>query len=351
MVLYLKLNIIYKTRRRMINYNNIKHKNNINFKFACGTASFGNLYKSIDKTEVSKILEVVWKLGYRYFDTAPFYGFGLSEKRVGDFLREKKSEEYILSTKVGRILHPDASYHKDRDFYIDALPFRPEYDYSYDGIMKSFEHSLQRLGLEKIDILYMHDLGKVTHGLNHKKHMKIAMNSGYKALEELKTAKLIKGFGLGVNEYEVCEEALDYGEWDYFLLAGRYTLLEQESIKTFIPKCIKCKSKIILGGVYNSGILATGAKEGAKYNYEPAPKEVLEKVKKIERICLDFDVKLSQAALQFPLLQDSIESILIGSSNLKHYELPLANIKVEIPNEFWQELIKNKLILEECIQF
>ncbi len=323
----------------------------LNFNLACGTASFGNLYKSMNSKEVFDTLNNVWDLGYRYFDTAPFYGFGLSERRLGDFLRNKQSSEYVLSTKVGRILNPDGSYHKDRDFYKNALPFKPEYDYSYDGIMKSFDHSLQRLGLEKIDILYMHDLGKVTHSSNHKKHMKIAMNGGYKALEKLKSLKLIKGFGLGVNEYEVCEEALEYGDWDYFLLAGRYTLLEQNAVKTFIPKCIKRKSKIILGGIFNSGILATGSQDGAKYNYKTAPEEIVIKVKRIEDICLKFDVKLSQAALQFPFLKKNIDSILIGSSNLKHYKSAFFDLKAKIPKEFWQELLNQNLILEECVDF
>ncbi len=318
---------------------------------SCGCASFGNLYKKIEDSAVKDILNGVWDLGYRYFDTAPFYGFGLSERRLGDFLRTKNSKDYILSTKVGRVLKPDASFHVDREFYIDALPFRPEYDYSYDGIMRSFEHSLQRLGLEKIDILYMHDLGKVTHGSEHKKHMYDAMTGGYKALEELKKANFVKEIGLGVNEYEVCEEALDYGDWDKFLLAGRYTLLEQEAVKTFIPKCEKRGSKIVLGGVFNSGILATGAKDGAKYNYGAAPKHILDKVKKIEIVCAKYEVSLTSAALQFPLLQKSVSSILIGSSNLKNFMSPLKDTCIEIPQEFWKELIKSGLILEECSLF
>jgi len=317
--------------------------------FACGTASFGNLYKEVDATTVENTLEGVWNLGYRYFDTAPFYGFGLSERRVGDFLRGKHPSEYIISTKVGRLLHPDASYNPHRDFFINALPFRPEYDYSYDGIMRSFEDSLQRLGLEKIDILYMHDIGRVTHGNDHDRQMKIAMSGGYKALETLKSEKLIKGIGLGANEYEVCEEALDYGDWDYFLLAGRYTLLEQEAIKTFIPKCKQRGSQIVLGGVFNSGILATGAHQGAKYNYEDAPKEILEKVRKIESICKKYNISLPHAAIQFPLLNDNVSAILIGSAKLKHFESPLKDMHTEIPFAFWKELIQSKLLREECL--
>lgn len=322
---------------------------NQKIKFACGTASFGNLYREIDPSSVNDTLEGAWNLGYRYFDTAPFYGFGLSERRVGDFLRTKNPDDYVLSTKVGRILHPDSSYHPAREGFINALPFRPEYDYSYDGIMKSFEHSLQRLGLEKIDILYMHDIGRVTHGDDHERQMKIAMSGGYKALDELRSANLVKCIGLGVNEYEVCEEAMDYGDWDCFLLAGRYTLLEQEPIKTFIPKCKDRGSKIVVGGVFNSGILATGAKAGAKYNYEDAPQEILNKVKKIEDICKKFNITLTQAAIQFPLLQENVSSILVGSAKLKHFESPLRDEEVKIPFEFWETLVKENLMLEECL--
>ncbi len=322
---------------------------NQKLKLSCGTASFGNLYREIDPLSVNSVLDGAWNLGYRYFDTAPYYGFGLSERRVGDFLRTKNPDDYILSTKVGRVLHPDSSYHQARESFINALPFRPEYDYSYDGIMKSFEHSLQRLGLEKIDILYMHDIGRVTHGDNHKQQMKIAMSGGYKALDELRSANLVKCIGLGVNEYEVCEEAMEYGNWDCFLLAGRYTLLEQESIKTFIPKCKERGSKIVVGGVFNSGILATGTVKGAKYNYEDAPKEILERVNKIEGICKQYNITLRQAAIQFPMLQKNVSSILVGSAKLKHFESPLEDIKIKIPSEFWETLVKNKLLKEECL--
>jgi len=320
-------------------------------RYACGAASFGNLYAPISSEDAERTLNKIWDLGYSYFDTAPLYGFGLSERRIGDFLRKKKKESYTLSTKVGRLLLPDGSYNPDRDYFIDALPFRVKYDYSYDGIMRSFEDSLQRLGLEKIDILYMHDIGKVTHGEAHPEIMKTAMSGGYKALEELKRSKLIQGFGIGVNEYEVCEEAMEYGDWDYFLLAGRYTLLEQDAIRTFIPKCEKRGSKIVLGGIYNSGILATGAVKGAMYNYTPAPKEILDKVRAIEAICQKHHTSLIQAALQFPTLNKNIDSILIGGSKAKHFEAAIRDSEVEIPEALWKELADKHLILEECLSF
>ena len=320
-------------------------------KLSFGAAPLGNLYKKIDEKTISPLLDGVWNLGYIYFDTAPFYGFGISERRLGDFLRTKNKNDYVLSTKVGRLLEPNASYNPDRDYYIDAMPFQVKYDYSYDGVMKSYEHSIQRLGLEKIDILYMHDIGFVTHGKNHKKHMNIAMSSGYKALDELRSQKLIQAIGLGVNEYEVCEEALEYGDWDCFLLAGRYTLLEQEAIKTFLPKCAKRNINIVIGGVFNSGILATGAVAGAKYNYNEAPKEILDKVQSIEKICRDFDVPMQAVALQFPMLHRCVSSVLIGSANLKHFSSPVPHLKVNIPKELWEKLISERLMLSECFSY
>lgn len=322
---------------------------NKNSKISCGTTCLGNLYKSISDNDANEILEKVWHLGYRYFDTAPFYGFGLSEKRLGNFLKTKDTTEYIISSKVGRVLYPDSSNHYYRKYYIDALPFRPEYDYSYDGIMKSFEDSINRLGLEKINILYMHNLGKLTHGDEYKKYLKIAMNSGYKALEQLKKNGLIDGFGLGVNEYEICEEILDYGDWDYFLLAGKYTLLDHVSINTFFPKCEKRGVKIVLGGVFNSGILATGATIDAKYDYIKADHRIINKVKKIETICKKYNISIYHAAIKFALLQRNISSVLIGSSNIEHYKLALSSQKINIPNNFWIDLIQNNIIDEKCI--
>ncbi|MCV6604322.1 MAG: aldo/keto reductase, partial [Porticoccaceae bacterium] len=167
--------------------------------------------------------------------------------------------DYVLSSKVGRLLKP-AGYAQERHCYRSPMPFDIQYDYSYDGIMRSFEDSLQRTGLDRIDILYMHDIGRVTHGDANDHHMPIAMDGGYKAMDSLRSQGLVKAIGLGVNEYQVCEQALEHGDWDCFLLAGRYTLLEQESLATFLPKCEQRNCSIVIGGAYNSGILATGTR-------------------------------------------------------------------------------------------
>jgi D-threo-aldose 1-dehydrogenase len=291
---------------------------------------------SAAEESITKAME----LGLNQFDTAPYYGFGLSERRVGNALRNYDANDYILSTKVGRILEPCAKA-EDKYGFCSPMPFEPKYDYSYDGIMRSFEHSIQRLGLSKIDILYMHDIGRATHGDEHDRLFKIAMEGGYKAMDELRSQGLVSAIGLGVNEYEVCEQAMDHGYFDCFLLAGRYTLLEQKALNTFLPRCVKENSSIVLGGPYNSGILATGVRgEGAvpHYNYEPASESIIKTVAKIEDICQEFNVPLAAAALQFPLAHPAVVSVIPGLSSASRVETTVEQMQVNIPGEFWQNL-------------
>ena len=305
-----------------------------------GAATFGNLYYRMPEGAAEESIAKALELGLNQFDTAPFYGFGLRERRVGNALREYDANDYILSTKVGRILEPCAKA-EDKYGFCSPMPFEPKYDYSYDGIMRSFEHSIQRLGLSKIDIIYMHDIGRVTHGDDHDRLFKIAMEGGYKAMDELRSQGLVSAIGLGVNEYEVCEQAMDHGYFDCFLLAGRYTLLEQNALKTFLPRCIKENSSIILGGPYNSGILATGVRrEGVvpNYNYEPASKEIIKTVAQIEDICEKFNVPLAAAALQFPLAHPAVVSVIPGLSSVNRVETTVAQMNFDIPNDFWLAL-------------
>ncbi|REL36041.1 aldo/keto reductase [Thalassotalea euphylliae] len=310
-----------------------------------GCAPLGNLYQPISDHDARALLDNAWQAGFRYFDTAPHYGQGLSERRTGDLLRADQDHDYVLSTKVGRLLKP-AGYAKERHSYQSPMPFDIHYDYSYDGIMRSFEDSLQRLGLDTIDILYMHDIGEVTHGEANNHHFPIAMQGGYKAMAELRQQGLVKAIGLGVNEYQVCEQALDHGDWDCFLLAGRYTLLEQESIHTFLPKCKQRNCSIIVGGAYNSGILATGTKKGGTlyYDYEPAPEHVIAKVKKLEALCDEFQIPLAAAALQFPLAHPSVASVIPGMGNAKRINQTLELFNTNIPAEFWQQLRVQQLV-------
>lgn len=315
-----------------------------------GAATLGNLYHVMPDEDAQQSIEKAIELGLNQFDTAPFYGFGLSERRVGNALRSYDSNDYIISTKVGRILEPCAKA-EDKYGFCSPMPFEPKYDYSYDGVMRSFEHSIQRLGLSKIDILYMHDIGRVTHCDDHDRLFKIAMQGGYKAMDELRSQGLVSAIGLGVNEYEVCEQAMDHGYFDCFLLAGRYTLLEQKAIESFLPRCLKENSSIVLGGPYNSGILATGVKrEGVipHYNYAPANESIINTVRRIEDICQEYNVPLAAAALQFPLAHPSVVSVIPGLSSASRVETTVAQMQYVIPSEFWSGL-KNAGLLSADI--
>ena len=312
-----------------------------------GCASVGNLYHAISDEEATAALNAARASGFRYFDTAPHYGQGLSERRVGDALRG--SSDYILSTKVGRLLHP-AGYAAERHGFASPMPFDIEYDYSYDGVMRSFEGSLQRLGLDRIDILFMHDIGPLTHGDENDRLFPIAMDGGYRAMDELRQSGQVSAIGLGVNEYEVCEQALEHGDWDCFLLAGRYTLLEQKALDTFLPKCIDRTCSVIIGGPYNSGVLATGVsgKGPWHYDYGPAPDDVVKKVAAIEKLCAEFAIPMVAAALQFPLAHPAVASVIPGLGSVRRIEQTLNLFAADIPAEFWSALSEQNLIRDDA---
>ena len=313
-----------------------------------GCAPLGNLYQEVSDSEASAVLDAAWQAGFRYYDTAPHYGQGLSERRLGDKLRQCRGQEYLLSTKVGRLLKP-AGYATARHCYHSPMPFDIHYDYSYDGVMRSFEDSLQRLGLDRVDILYMHDIGEFTHGADHPALFDTAMNGGYRAMDELRRQGLVKAIGLGVNEYQVCEAALEHGDWDCFLLAGRYTLLEQASLASFLPKCQARQCSVVVGGAYNSGILATGTrgKGPLYYDYGPAPAAVIRRVQQLEALCDKFDVPLAAAALQFPLAHPAVVSVIPGMSNARRINQTRALFEHPIPGEFWSALRLAGLVREE----
>lgn len=302
-----------------------------------GAAPLGGLFAKVDKSEGENALRSALDSGMTYVDTAPFYGFGKSERRVGDLLR---SRPYCLSTKVGRLLAPGALEDPGAMGWPDALPFHPVFDYTYDGVMRSFEDSLQRLGLERIDILYVHDIGTETHGADNARHFKDLTEGGYKALEDLRSAGLVKAVGLGVNESAVCMDALEIGDWDVFLLAGRYTLLEQDPLTDLLPACEKADTSIVIGGPFNSGILVGGT----TWNYGAAPDHILNRVKRIKEICQSFDVPLAAAALQFPLGHDTVASVIPGLRNQEELSANLAWANTDIPAGLWEALKQADLL-------
>jgi D-threo-aldose 1-dehydrogenase len=316
-----------------------------------GAASMGNLYQAVPDKEAQATLAGAIDSGINLFDTSPRYGAGLSERRVGDALRSLSKSEYILSTKVGRILKPDtkADINQLRHGFLTPMPFDAHYDYTYDGIIRSFEDSQQRLGLAEIDILLVHDIGAYTHGAEDEHYFRQFETSGYKALEELRKCGAIKAVGLGVNEVEVCERAMNIGQFDCFLLAGRYSLLEQAPLQQLLPKCEKHGASIILGGPYNSGILATGVNGNTTpyYDYAPAPKHIIERVAKIEAVCEQYQVTLAAAALQFPLGHSAVASVIPGLGSTKRVQHTIELFNEAIPGEFWQTL-KNESLLEQA---
>jgi D-threo-aldose 1-dehydrogenase len=313
-----------------------------------GTAPLGNLFRPLPDETARATLAAAEAAGFGYYDTAPFYGFGLSERRLGDALRARKG--IVLSTKVGRLLKPVSGPVDQaivRHGYATPMPFEPGYDYSYDAVMRSFEASLQRLGLSKIDILYIHDIGRLTHGEQNTARMaELTKGGGLKALEELRAAKAISGFGMGVNEVPACLEVMSNARLDALLLAGRYTLLEQHPLDDLFPLCEKAGTAIVVGGPYNSGILAVGTKTAAPlyYDYAPAPAEVIEKVRRIEAVCDRHGVPLPAAALQFPLAHRLVASVIPGLDSPERVNQTIALYRHKIPAALWQELRHEKLI-------
>lgn len=306
-----------------------------------GTAPIGNLYRAVGQEEAQKTLEAAWKAGIRYYDTAPLYGLGLSETRLNRFLFGKKRKDYVLSTKVGRLLEVcDSKQRTGIGKFFDTPSRREIYDYSYDGFMRSIEFSLERLGVDSIDVIFIHDVDVFNHKTVAARdaHVKTILNSGIKALEKLRGEKVIKAYGAGVNEWEVCEILARNADVDIFLLAGRYTLLEQEALASFLPLCEERGIGIVLGGPFNSGILATGPKPGAWYNYDPAPKAILDRVAKIETVCRRHKVKLAQAALRFPMHHKNVVSVIPGGVSPKEVALNVATLDAKIPKALWRDL-------------
>lgn len=314
-----------------------------------GGSPLGNRASPISEQQADAIVERAWDAGIRYFDTAPLYGHGLAEARLGHSLRWKPRDEFVISSKVGRLLKPTARQSIDFGPWSDGLPFTCHFDYTYDGTMRSIEDSLQRLALERIDIVFIHDIDVFTHGADQQKLVfKQAMAGAYEALLKLRDEGVVAAIGVGVNEWQPCHEALKQGDFDCFLLAGRYTLLEQESLDAFLPLCEKRGAVVIAGGGLNSGILATGAVPGAKYNYGPAPENILDKVSNIEKVCRHYNVPLASAALQFILAHPTIASHIPGMRTVQQIEQNLTWVKYPIPRDFWEELKSQNLLRQDA---
>ena len=305
-----------------------------------GGASLAGIFTGVAPEQARATVGHALDVGITYVDTAPQYGLGRSEHLVGDALRQRR-DGVVLSSKVGRLLKPVDPAEQDRGAWVDPLPFNQVYDYSYDGVMRSFEDSQQRLGLKDIDILYVHDIGTATHGVEGNKPLWAQLaGGGYRALRELRDAGVVKAIGLGVNEWQILMDAFELGDWDVFLLAGRYTLLEQTSLTPFMTTCIERGASVVVGGPFNSGILVGGD----KFNYAKAPDEIVARVRAIDAVCREFDVPLPAAALQFPLTHPAVCNVLPGPRSPQELDGILAWWDAEIPNGLWTSLAAKGLL-------
>jgi D-threo-aldose 1-dehydrogenase len=317
-----------------------------------GGAPMGGFRATISDAEAVALSDAAYEGGVRYFDTSPFYGYGRSELRMGASLRAKPREEFVLSTKVGRILHAmKPGEKKPADFREGGLPgFAPVFDYTYDGVMRSLEHSHLRLGLAKIDIALIHDVDfwtiKDRRILDER--FKTVMDGGFKALDELRKAGVIGAIGVGINESDTSLRFIKAGDFDCMLLAGRYTLLEQGGLEEFLPECVKRGVSVILGGPYNSGILTGGVKPGATHDYAAAPAPLIDKAQKIEAVCQRHGVELGAAAMQFPLFHPALCSVIPGALSSAEVKQNIARLSVKIPAELWSELKRENLLTADA---
>jgi len=312
-----------------------------------GGAPLGNLYRKVSDHNAQAALQAAYNAGIRFFDTAPQYGLGRSEQRFGQAIARFGRDNIQLSTKIGRLLLDCEPHEVTPEAFVDVPQKRIVFDYTYDGVMRSYEASRDRLGVANSDILLVHDVCVFSQGSQEMSDAKVRElfdHGGYKALTELRDAGEIAAIGAGVNEWQVCERLLGLGDFDGFLLAGRYTLLEQEALDTFLPLCEQRDVGIILGGPYNSGILATGAVPGAKYNYADAPPEILDRVSRIEAVCRAHDTPLIAAALQFVLGHPCVKTVIPGAVSAAEVQANVALLNRAIPAALWSDLQAEGLI-------
>jgi D-threo-aldose 1-dehydrogenase len=312
-----------------------------------GTAPLGNIYQPILETDADATLEAAWSAGIRLFDTAPYYGRGLAETRLNRFLRGRRRDDYVLSTKVGRILkRVPTEAMTAQTHYFDTPAREVIYDYSRDGILRSVEHSLERLGLDRIDILLVHDIDPVTHGSTEVSaaHVRLLRGSGWKAFEELRSAGVIRAVGTGLNVTETTADLVATLDLDFVLLAGRYTLLEQEPLKALLPLCLKRGTHLLAAGVFNSGLLAGGA----TYNYKAAPRDLIARASRLGDICQAHGVKLQDAALQFPGRHAAVAATLFGAVSAREVRCNVASLARRIPEELWEELKAEGLLATDA---
>lgn len=307
-----------------------------------GGAPLGNLFTAIGDAQAQALVVAAWDSGCRSFDTAPHYGNGLSEHRLGQALRGRARASFTLSTKVGRLLRPSAGAPRDQNGYVDVLPFEQVWDYSARGVRRSVEDSLQRLGMAALDVVYVHDCDAGVHGQDYPRVLRQVVDEALPELRRMRSEGLLRHIGLGVNDVQVCLDVLERAELDCLLLAGRYSLVDHGALAALLPLCVRRGVRIALGGVFNSGILATGVRAGGaaalRFNYARAPQHWIDRVAAVEDVCARHGVPLRAAALQFPLAHPAVEIVLLGPQDTAQWADGVAMLGRAVPSAFWQEL-------------
>ena len=299
-----------------------------------GGAPLAGLYQGVTDEQAGRVVNTYLDHGLGFFDTAPLYGSGVSETRLGAVLSDRVRNAFVLATKVGRLLVPDPA--RDQDVWSDDLPpVGPVFDYSYDGTLRSLEESLDRLGLDRVDILHIHDPDN---------HYEEAMKGSYRALVRMRDEGVVRAVGVGMNQAKMLVRFAREGDFDCFLCAGRYTLVDHTALKRLLPLCEERNISLIIGGPYNSGILAQGAVEGAKFDYRKAPPGIMEKVRRVEAVCNRHGTPLKAAALQFPLAHPAVAAVIPGARSPEEVDENVKMFEVEIPADFWTELREEGLI-------
>ena len=299
-----------------------------------GSAPLGGLFSPVSDADAEATIARAWSLGVRFFDTAPLYGFGLAERRVGAFLRKQKRESYVISTKVGRLLRVPEGAAVEDDHYKGTPRERPVFDFSYDGVMRSVEESLGRLGLDRVDVLRVHDPDD---------HYDAAVTGAFRALQRLREDGTVKAIGAGMNQSEMPVRFAQAVPVDCFLLAGRYTLLDQGALDALFPLCQSRNIGILLGGIYNSGILAN-PHTGAKFNYRDADASLVARALELDALCRKHGTALKAAALQFCMAHPAVTVAVMGARNAAEIADNMAMSAEAVPAAFWQELRARKLV-------
>lgn len=309
-----------------------------------GGAPLGNMHRILTDDEAVATVNAAWDAGLRYFDTAPLYGHGLSEQRIGRVLAGRPRAEFLVSTKVGRRLEPCAPGEEGGGIYKGVPPLTVVFDYTRDGVLRSFEASLARIGLDRVDILYVHDLERRTHGSEaayEARRRELTDGGGWRALDELRSAGDVAALGLGVNETAACERFLAALDPDLFLLAGRYTLLEQAPLAGLMAACVDRGVGVAIGGPFNSGVLV---RRGGSYDYAAAPHQVLARVERLAAACARFDVPLAAVALQFAAAHPAVVSVIPGAQAAAEVEANVELMDVAIPPGLWAALKDEGLV-------